>query len=340
MSLSSLRAAVVGLGVGEKLAESLAAHPDCELVAICDFDEVKLARVAARFPSARSTVQAEAVLADPAIDLVCIASYDDHHFSQTMLALEHGKHVFVEKPFVLRESEAVAVRDALRAQQGPRLSSNLILRESPRFTDLRRRIGAGDLGQIYHLEGDYKYGRLHKLLEGWRGKLEYYSVVHGGGVHIADLLMWLAGDRIVEVHAVGNAIAGEGSGFGNFDNVTSVVRFAGGATGKIGVNFGCVFPHFHSLACFGTRATFMNGTNHAQLYTSRDPERAPMIIDTDYPGTHKGDLLPGFVDAILGRGEPEVSESNVFDSLAVCFAIERSAHGGLPVKVDYIWDQR
>jgi predicted dehydrogenase len=246
--------------------------------------------------------------------------------------------VFVEKPFVLRESEAVAVRDALRQRPGQRLSSNLILRKSPRFADLRRRVDAGEFGRLYHLEGDYNYGRLHKILEGWRGKLEYYSAVHGGGVHVADLLMWLARDRIVEVSAMGNAIASEGSGFRNFDNVVAVLRFAGGAVGKLGVNFGCVFPHFHPIALYGTKATFLNRLEGASLYTSRDPQARPLELATEYPGTHKGDLLPGFIDAILGRGEAEVAEREVFDSLAVCFAIETSAHSGRPVKVEYLWD--
>lgn len=335
-----LRAAVIGLGVGEKLAETLARHPDCQLAAICDVDADRLAAVARRFPSAAARASADAVLDDASIDLICIASHDDHHYAQTMRALEQGKHVFVEKPFVLRESEAVAVRDALRRHPDLRLSSNLILRKSPRFTDLRRRVDAGELGRLYHLEGDYNYGRLHKVLDGWRGKLDFYSVVHGGGVHVADLLMWLARDRIVEVSAVGNAIASEGSGFRNFDNVVAVLRFASGAVGKLGVNFGCVFPHFHPIALYGTKATFLNRVEGALLYTSRDPQARALELDTEYPGTHKGDLLPSFIDAILGRGAADVTERDVFDSLAVCFAIERSAHSRRPVEVEYLWEQQ
>ena len=276
------------------------------------------------------------VLDDPDIDLVCIASYDNDHFDQTMRAIQQGKHVFVEKPFVLHEHEAHAVRDQLAKHRGVQLSSNLILRRSPRFLDLRQRIERGELGRLYHLEGDYNYGRIQKITEGWRGKLDFYSAVHGGGVHVADLLMWLAGDRIVEVSAVGNAMATEGSGFRNFDNVTAVVRFAGGAIGKIGVNFGCMFPHFHPVSIYGTRATFINGLDSAWLYTSRDPQVAPTRLETAYPGAHKGELIASFVRAILGQGKSDVMEKDVFASLSVCFAIERSVHSGSPVKVEYV----
>jgi predicted dehydrogenase len=334
--LKKLRAAVIGLGVGERHAEALAANADCELVAICDHDAEKLAQVAPRFPGVRAVEKDVEILDDPTIDLICIASYDDVHFTQTMRALDHGKHVFVEKPFVVHEHEARAVRKQLEKHKNLRLSSNLILRRSPRFRDLRRRIERGELGRLYHLEADYNYGRLDKIMKGWRGLLDFYSAVHGGGVHVADLLMWLAGDRIVEVSAVGNAMVTEGSGFRNFDNVVAVLRFASGAIGKLGVNFGCMFPHFHPVSLYGTNATFINGRDCAWLYTTRDPQVPPVRLETEYPGVHKGDLIASFVNAILGRGLADVSEEDVFASLSVCCAIERSAHTGAPVTVEYV----
>ena len=332
---SPLRFGVIGLGVGEQHAEAVARNPDCVLAAVCDRDETRLAQVAKRFPQARTVGADREVLEDPALDAVCIASYDGDHFAQTVRALESGKHVFVEKPFVLREPEAQTIRELLRSRPGVRLSSNLVLRTSPRFVDLRRRIDAGELGRLYFLEGDYNYGRLHKITEGWRGKTDFYSAVHGGGVHVVDLLMWLARDRITEVAAVGNSIASAGSGFGNFDMVVATARFAGGAVGKIGVNFGCVYPHFHRISVYGTAATFENERGPARLYGSRDPSATPAALDTVYPGTHKGALIASFVDAILGRGRAEVEEDDVFASMAVCFAIEKSAHAGTPVRVDY-----
>jgi predicted dehydrogenase len=338
--VNKIRAAVIGLGVGEKHAEALAGNPEVDLVAMCDQDAGKLAEVGTRFPAVRQIARDAEILDDPAIDLVCIASYDNFHYAQTMRALEHGKHVFVEKPFVLQEDEARAVYEQLRRHPQLRLSSNLVLRASPRFVDLRRRIDAGELGRLFCLEGDYNYGRLHKITQGWRGKLDFYSAVHGGGVHIADLLMWLARDRIVEVSAMGNTIASADSGFGNFDMVMSALRFANGAVGKLGVNFGCMFPHFHNLTVYGTQATFVNGLDCARLYTSRDPAAAPAQIATAYPGAHKGALLSSFVDEILGRGRTEVTQEDAFASLAVCFAIEKSVHSGAPVHVDYWWDER
>jgi hypothetical protein len=102
------------------------------------------------------------------------------------------------------------------------------------------------------------------------------------------------------------------------------------------VNFGCVFPHFHPVSLYGTKATFVNGIECAWLYTAREPKIPPVRLDTAYPGVHKGELLVSFVNAILGRGAPAVSEDDVFASLSVCFAIERSVHSGASVKVEYV----
>lgn len=328
-----LSAGVIGLGVGEKLAEAFARDRRCRLSVLCDRDSAKLADVASRFPGVPTATDAEAVLDDPNIDIVAIASYDDFHFDQTMRALANGKHVFVEKPFVLREEEAVALRAALRERPDLRLSSNLILRRSPRFLDLKARIARGELGELFYVEGDYNYGRIEKIVSGWRGRIPNYSAVCGGGVHVVDLLMWLAGDSIVEVSAVGNRIASRDSSFANFDMVVTTLRFAGGTIGKVGVNFGCVFPHFHNLAVYGTKATFVNGLGAASLFTSRDPATEPERLHTEYPGAHKGELVPSFIDAILGEGEALVSEADVFRCMAVCFAIERSAHERRPVSV-------
>ncbi len=333
--MGRLRAGVIGLGVGQKHAEALAANADCDLVAVCDHDSETLAQVAPKFPGARVVRRDAEILDDPTINLVCIASYDNFHFAQTLRALEQGKHVFVEKPFVLHEHEARAVREALRRRPRLRLSSNLVLRMVPRFRDLRGRIGAGELGRLFCLEADYNYGRLHKITEGWRGKLDYYSAVHGGGVHVADLLMWLSQDRVTEVSAVGNSMASDGSDFRNFDMVVCWLRFASGAVGKLGINFGCVQPHFHNVVLYGTKGTFVNGLDCGRLYTSRDPAVAPAAIETAYSGVHKGALIASFVNAILDQGEAEVNEEDVFASLSVCFAIERSVHSGSPVKVEY-----
>jgi predicted dehydrogenase len=330
-----LRAGVIGLGVGERHIAGYRAHPDCEVIALADLDAGKREAAAARYPGMRLYVSAEALIDDPAIDVVSIASYDEAHAAQTLRALEAGKHVFAEKPLCQTAAELAAIAAALARHPELRLSSNLILRRAPRFRALKRRIEAGELGRLFHLEADYDYGRIHKIVDGWRGRQEYYSVMLGGGVHVVDLLLWLAGERVVEVAAFGNRIATAGTGFRFDDMVVAILRFASGAIAKVAANFGCVFPHFHRLLVYGTAATFENGIEEGSLWRSRDPEAAPEAMREDYPGAAKGDLIPSFVDAVLGRGGAEVGAHEALDAMSVCLAIDEAARSGRLVAPTY-----
>jgi len=335
MTSKPLGVGVIGLGVGEQLALAFDRHPDCRLVALCDRDEARLHSVAARHPSVHCHVRAEDLIGDQDVAVVVVASYDQDHAGHILGALEAGRHVFSEKPMCVSENEAGAIRDALARRPGLRLSSNTILRMSPRFRALRQQIAEGRMGRVYYAEADYNYGRLHKLTEGWRGRNPHYSVMLGGGIHMIDLLLWLVGSEVVEVSGYGNALASRtaGSAFQGNDLAVGLLRFADGTIGKVAANFGCVYPHFHRLSVYGTEATFENALPHALRYTSRDPERAPEQVAEAYPGMGKGDLIPSFVDALLDRGQPMVSEKDVFSALSVCFAIDRSIAAGRPEAV-------
>jgi predicted dehydrogenase len=331
----TLQAGIIGLGVGERHIAGYEADPRCKVTVLCDLDPAKLAEVAARHPGRRLTANAADVLNDPAIRLVSIASFDNFHRDQLLAAIAAGKHIFVEKPLCLSDEEFDAIVKALAASPQIKLSSNLILRRTPRFVELRRRIQAGLLGEIYHLDGDYDYGRVHKILAGWRSEIPFYSVTHGGAIHLIDLMLWLTGKRVDEVFAYGSKIATRGTAFRHADMVVSLLRFTDGATAKISANFACVAPHHHRLSVFGTEATFEQGHVGAAYFTSRDPAAPPELLADAYPGAAKGDMLPSFVAHILDGSEPDVSHKDVLDAMAVSLAIERSHNSGRPEKVRY-----
>jgi predicted dehydrogenase len=333
--MKQLRAAVIGLGVGAQHMDGYDAHHACRTVAICDLDAKKLSAVAAGRPHLRTTTVPEEILNDPSIDVVSIASPDDCHHRHVMAALRSGKHVFVEKPLCLLPDEAADIAAQLMACDGLRLGCNLILRRSPRFDGLREMIRAGKLGDVYQIEGAYNYGRLEKITHGWRGAIPYYSVTLGGGIHLLDLMMWMLGSRVSEVAAVGSRIAGAGTRVQFDDAVTATLRFENGAIGTLSSNFGCVYPHFHRFIAYGTKATFENRPDAGLLFTSRDAAVPPERIETPYPGIHKSALIGNFVDTILGRAAPLVTHREIFDCLAVCFAIEQALRNRVPAAVHY-----
>ena len=105
----------------------------------------------------------------------------------------------IEKPIALNRADSERL---LRAQQdsGRLITSNLILRQSPRFKELKTWIDDGYFGDIVAIEGDYIHQILWKLTDGWRGKMNFYCVTYGGGIHMIDLMRWLIGQEVIEVN--------------------------------------------------------------------------------------------------------------------------------------------
>jgi predicted dehydrogenase len=339
MRNASLGIGVIGLGVGEQHARAFAAHPDCRLVALCDANTGKLADVASRLPAARLYSDASELITDPAVQVVSVASNDDDHCAQVVRSLQLGKHVFVEKPLCLQREELRQIAAAWRAAAGTRLSTNTVLRRSPRFRWLKSAITAGRLGTVFCIEGDYVYGRFHKLTAGWRGQIPGYSVMLGGGIHVVDLMLWLSGQRPVEVMAYGSSLASADSSFQGTDLVLALLKFESGLVAKIGANFASLYPHYHRLMVHGTQGTFENLpeqiSSNALLWSARDGGPPPLPVEEPYPGVAKGALIPAFVESLLGRGAPDITEEEVFAAVATCLAIERSLAARRPVEVDY-----
>jgi predicted dehydrogenase len=331
----NLNAGVIGLGVGESHIMGLQAHPRCKVIALCDLNEEVLKTVGQRYSSCQLTVDPLSILEDPNIDIVCIASYDDSHEFQVLRALRNNKHVFVEKPLCLSGEELKNIADELNFRPQLSFSSNHILRKTPRFVELKERISSNRLGEIFHMEGSYDYGRLHKLTDGWRGQIPHYSVTLGGGIHIIDLMLWLSGKKVSSAFSKGNNISSSSSQFKGRSLTTSILQFEDESTAQITSNFASVAPHHHKLSLYGTSGTFEQSHCGANYYWSRDPLEEREEVSSAYPGAAKGDLIINFIDSIFSKDPPLVSKQEVLDVISVCLAIDQSITSSSPQKVVY-----
>ncbi len=334
MAESKLRVGVIGLGVGEQHVIGYNAIEGCEVVAVCDTDPAKLTEVGDRQEIGERYEDARRITEHPDIDVVSVCSHDNAHPEQAISAFTHGKHVMVEKPLALHRRDAERV---LRAQQdsGKLLSSNLILRHSPRFRALREMVRKGEFGDVFYLEGDYIHQILWKITEGWRGKMDFYCVTYGGGIHLIDLMRWLLDDEVTEVAGMGNKILTRGSEYRYPDTIANLLRFENGTMAKTVTTLGPQRQQIHTLNLYGTKASFENGIPDARLFRGDKPEdEEPMTVP--YPAIDKFDLLPDFVSAIREGREPNVSARDVFRVMDICFAAWESVNAGRTVKVDYL----
>jgi len=96
----------------------------------------------------------EALVADPDVDIVYVASPHGLHREHALLAIEAGKHVLVEKAFTTTGDEAQEVVDAARAK-GVFVMEAMWTRFLPTMEAVRERIAAGDLGELVSVTADH-----------------------------------------------------------------------------------------------------------------------------------------------------------------------------------------
>jgi len=327
-----IRAAVIGLGVGEQHARVWIQSRGARLVGVYDRDGEKALRLSREWKTKILKRWSE-IIDNPTVDAVSIATFDKQHARQVREAVMASKHVFVEKPLCRSETELKQIRKAWSLAK-PALMANLVLRAAPLYQKIQQMIGAGKLGRIYAMDGDYLYGRIHKITGGWRSQDKTYSVMAGGGVHLLDLILEFAKEKPVSVTAVGNRICTRGSLFRRNDFVSAVFQFPSGLVARLTANFGCMHRHQHSLRIFGTRGTILVDDAGARWHRSRRPTAKPIWLKASRLPSSKGALIPHFVSLIrAGRSVRKKAAEREFSLAACLIAADQALRTGTQQRI-------
>jgi predicted dehydrogenase len=320
---NNINTAVIGLGFGMLHAETYKKNKDCNLIYLCDFNK-KYKKICKKKFNCNFSINANSIIANNNINLISIASYDNYHYLQTLSALKNKKHVFVEKPICQRNYQLKNIKKELKKNKSLKLSSNFVLRAHPKFLKIFQLIRKSLIGKVYHIEGEYNYGRFKKITHGWRGKMPFYSVTQGGGVHIIDLIHWYLNSKIIKVVAVENKLASNKTQLRFPDTVTSLAKLNNGATAKITSNFSCVTPHHHTLSVFGSRGTLVLSQKNLFFYRSRNKSIKPRKINFKKNKNYKGKVLESFIRNVKHGSKPIISKKETLNAMSVCFAIDKS----------------
>ncbi len=229
-----IRAAIVGLGWwGKTLVEAVQEDSkDIHFVAGTTRTMTPEVQAFADTQKLRLAANYDALLADPTVDGVVLATPHSLHAGQVAAAAAARKHVFCEKPFALTKADAERAVDATR-RAGVTLGLGYNRRFHPEMTKLRDRMRSGDLGTILHVEATMTFPNALMLKDTqWRAHRE--ETPCGGltpmGVHAIDGMIDLCGAidhvycqsfrRVVEVDA---------------DDTTSILlRMKDGMSGYLG----------------------------------------------------------------------------------------------------------
>lgn len=143
---------VIGYGYwGPNLVRNFADTPGSQVVAVSDLNPERLERLSRRYPGVTTSTTADALISNPAVDAVVIATPVATHFALAMQALAAGKHVWVEKPLAASSDEARRLRD-----EAARRRLVLMVDHTFVYTGAVRKIGelvrTGQLGDVYYYD--------------------------------------------------------------------------------------------------------------------------------------------------------------------------------------------
>jgi predicted dehydrogenase len=332
----TLKVALVGVGAAAQVNHlpALKKLPEVELVALCDRDAEKAARVAQKFGVPHAYSRFEDLLADETIDAVDITTPNYLHAPMAVAALESGKHVLCERPLARSGTEAAAMAKAAR-KADRMLMCALQHRFRPDAQLLRRFVEKGDLGQVFHAKAGWLRQRTEWDSDEWRAlkRESGGGVVLDLGFHMLDLSLWVLGDPQVEsvtasVHrSRKDAVE---------DSATAFLRLAGGGTLTLELTWGLLMEkEFAYLNLFGSggaallnpfrvhkgmHGTLVNVT--PELEPQRNQYRQAMETQIQH-----------FVDALRGGKKPMGLVEEVVPVMDLMDAIYRSAEQGKEVKV-------
>jgi len=101
-----MKVAVLGLGYwGPNLVRNFLTNTDIEEVIGCDLSEERLKLIKSRFPSIKTESNYENIL-NSDVDIIAIATPVSTHYTFAKSALEHSKHIWVEKPFTTTSQQS------------------------------------------------------------------------------------------------------------------------------------------------------------------------------------------------------------------------------------------
>ncbi len=326
---SPVKAAIVGLGRwGRNLATAAASDPSSQL---------RFTRAVTRTPAKAEAFCRElnlpvssdfgAMLDDPDLDAVVLATPHSQHTEQIVAAADAGKHVFVEKPLALTLDQAARAAGAC-ARNGVVLAVGFNRRFLPAYQQLCEKFRSGSLGTALHVEGNFSgpFGYDYSG-EMWRGTAAENPA--GGmtamGVHILDAMIHLLGP-VKQVTAKSARIAIKAP----IDDTTTVLlEFASGATGSLTTLMAT--PANWRLQLFGSEGWAAMPNQHSLQISTLSAQLDAVCFDPVDTLQHE---LRAFAAAAQGQRAFPVGVQEANAGVAALQAIDLSARSnGTPVPV-------
>jgi predicted dehydrogenase len=260
MGSEVLRFGVIGCGYwGPNVIRNLSNLADVTVVAVADRDEERLESAGRRNPAIETMTDARTLLARDDLDAVAIVTPLETHFDFAKVALESGKHVFIEKPIAATVEEAQELIDvADRAGRVLMVDHTFVYTGAVRT--IRELIEGGDLGDLYYFDS------VRVNLGQFRDDV---NVLWDLGPHDLSIMLNVLPARPVAVSAIGSSpVSTEEWGKESLAYVS--VWLEGGMLAHL---------HLNWLSPVKIRRTLIGGSRRMVVYDALDPDNQIKVFD-------------------------------------------------------------
>lgn len=337
---AGLGVGIVGGGFMGRVHTRASRLAGARLVGVASSSPERAERAATELGAERGYPGLDALLQDPAVEVVHVCTPNALHREQAESVIASGRHVVCEKPLATTVADARALADAARAA-GVVATVPLVYRFLPLLREARDRVARGETGRLLTVVASY----LQDWLVGaeddnWRVDAEAGGASRAFadiGSHLVDATEFVTGDRVIRLAARTRTFftdRGERSAVTTEDAAALVVETASGAIGTLLVSQ--VAPgrknRLH-LEIAGSAETLSFDAEHPEtLWVGR--REGSLLLPRDPDQNSEAANRYSVVPAGHPQGYPDAFAAFVADSYAAVRAGGATAVDGLPTFAD------
>ncbi len=335
MKQKKIQIGLLGTGrLGKIYARSLSALiPETRLVAVSDTDPKALGEVADLFDVPRRHSDPSALIKDPEVQAVVIATPTDTHRELVEAAAGCDKPIFCEKPLSISLDAALAMKRVVE-RTGVFFQMGFMRRFDRGYAAAKRKIAEGAIGRPVVFKSTSR--------DPYRPSLEYLNPASSGGlfvdmgIHDFDLALWFFG-TIEKVSAIGGVLAyPEMEPIGDVDNGVASLTFADGRLGVVDLSRNGVYGYHISTEILGTEGTLQIGYLRETPITVLKENNVSHDTVPYFPerfGEAYTTQLRDFAQNLLNDAPPPITIDDGIEALRVALAAARSCQSGEAVEV-------
>jgi predicted dehydrogenase len=351
---------IVGCGLISTFhARALADVRGAKLVACFDTREPAAAKFAAE-NCCQAYQELDAMLADPNVDIVTIATPSGAHMEPAVAAARAGKHVIVEKPLEITLQKCDRIIEA-SATAGVQLGAIFPSRFHDSSVKLKRAIDGGRFGRLTIGDAYVKWYRTQAYYDSgaWRGTwaLDGGGALMNQAIHSVDLLTWLMGP-VVEIQANTAMLAHERIEVE--DVAVATLRFENGALGVLEATTAAYPGYLKRIEIHGSEGSAVMEEEDLKAWDFAEPRKEDKAIleqmqqrrssggGASDPAAigHHGHAMQfrDFVEAVHKNRRPAIDGHEGRRSVEIILGVYKAAETGktvkLPLKADPVLKAR